>query len=488
MDKLIKVELGCGKTKSEGYIGIDRFPLPGVDIVADLNDKIPIEDNSVDVLFACHSLEHFKDIKHIMQEIYRICKPNAIIHILAPYYNTTTNLANYYHMQVFNEETFRFFDSAIENNFIDVEDWDSPHSYDWGLSASDNSENEVMLAQIGVEYFYYKEYRNLTENQKRHLRRSISNVCDQLFYTLIVVKGDRPSYEQLQELKNKAKQLEPPVISQLRARDQQKEDKSSILKDIQQIAVEKVRLCEEKLEQVIDQNNERLYNAIQQSDRKVEDIVDAFRQRIEMLEKQQQELNLNLQTLKIANEQTDKISNQIIQNQAVQTKINKNIALATDLLELSRPEKLRFKRKYMTWSNTENLDLAVKMIAPEFADGLELHSSEYKKSNRICVSPIIPHDDYLEYLVSGYGSHLKLFLFGSLGTNIFLETVIDGVICGQLVVELEYQGVYEIQHKATKQVYIRIRQVGDIGIVRTMEISNRTCFIFEKRTLAAYLE
>lgn len=58
--------------------------------------------------------------------------------------------------------------------------------------------------------------------------------------------------------------------------------------------------------------------------------------------------------------------------------------------------------------------------------------------------------------------------------------MIDGVICGQLVVELEYQGVYEIQHKAAKQVYIRIRQVGDIGIVRTMEISNRTCFIFEK--------
>ena len=109
MDKLIKVELGCGRTKSEGYIGIDRFPLPGVDIVADLNDRIPMDDNSVDVLFACHSLEHFEDIKHIMEEIYRICKPNAIIHILAPYYNTTTNLANYYHMQVFNEETFRFF-------------------------------------------------------------------------------------------------------------------------------------------------------------------------------------------------------------------------------------------------------------------------------------------------------------------------------------------------------------------------------------------
>ena len=139
MDKLVKVELGCGATKTEGYIGLDRFPLPGVDVVADLDQRIPFEDDSVDVIFACHSLEHLSDLYHTMSEIYRICKNGAIIHILAPYHSTATNMANIYHKQVFNEDTFRFFGRETENPFIDQEEWYCPHALEWGLSTSDNS-------------------------------------------------------------------------------------------------------------------------------------------------------------------------------------------------------------------------------------------------------------------------------------------------------------------------------------------------------------
>ena len=73
------VELGCGKTKQKGFIGVDRFPLEGVDIVADLNGTIPFADNSVDVIYSSHALEHLDSIENSMKEIYRICKKSQAV-------------------------------------------------------------------------------------------------------------------------------------------------------------------------------------------------------------------------------------------------------------------------------------------------------------------------------------------------------------------------------------------------------------------------
>ena len=106
MDNLVKVDLGCGQRKSKGYLGLDRFHLPGVDIVADLNTGIPLEDNTVDIMLCSHSLEHFDDIYFIMEEIYRVSKHNSLIYVLAPYHMETVNFANFYHKQVFNKENW----------------------------------------------------------------------------------------------------------------------------------------------------------------------------------------------------------------------------------------------------------------------------------------------------------------------------------------------------------------------------------------------
>lgn len=109
MDNIVRVDLGCGHTKAEGYLGIDRFLLSGVDIAADVNNGIPLEDNSVDIMLCSHSLEHFDNIYFIMEEIYRVCKHGALIYVLSPYHMETVNFANFYHKQVFNEADFSFF-------------------------------------------------------------------------------------------------------------------------------------------------------------------------------------------------------------------------------------------------------------------------------------------------------------------------------------------------------------------------------------------
>ena len=83
-DNLIKVDLCCGINKPDGFIGVDSFPGDKVDIVSDLRERFPFEDNSVDVVRAHSTIEHLPDKIHTMNEIWRICKPNAVVDISVP--------------------------------------------------------------------------------------------------------------------------------------------------------------------------------------------------------------------------------------------------------------------------------------------------------------------------------------------------------------------------------------------------------------------
>ena len=82
----MKIDLGCGRRKKEGFFGIDCQNLEGVDLVCDCNFKIPLEDNIADEINAQDFLEHVNNDKriHIMTEIWRILKPNGILTSVTP--------------------------------------------------------------------------------------------------------------------------------------------------------------------------------------------------------------------------------------------------------------------------------------------------------------------------------------------------------------------------------------------------------------------
>ncbi len=80
----LRVDLGSGTNKPDGFVGVDICPGLGIDIVADLSKKFPFEDNSVDEIRAHDVIEHLQDRLHTMNEIWRICKVNAKIDIRVP--------------------------------------------------------------------------------------------------------------------------------------------------------------------------------------------------------------------------------------------------------------------------------------------------------------------------------------------------------------------------------------------------------------------
>lgn len=77
----VTVNLGCG-TDTRG-VGIDvNYDI--ADIEADLDDGIPIEDDSVDVIIAEHVLEHLENPSHTLREISRILREDGSARIEIP--------------------------------------------------------------------------------------------------------------------------------------------------------------------------------------------------------------------------------------------------------------------------------------------------------------------------------------------------------------------------------------------------------------------
>lgn len=106
----ILLELGAGKRRKEGRINIDILDLPEVDIVADLEEGLRfIPDNCVDEIDSKSFLEHINNFGFLMEEMYRVLKPNGEINIFVPHFSNPYYYSDYTHKRFFGYYTFYYF-------------------------------------------------------------------------------------------------------------------------------------------------------------------------------------------------------------------------------------------------------------------------------------------------------------------------------------------------------------------------------------------
>lgn len=90
---MLRVDLGCGPNKKEGFIGADIRPFDGkVDVVLNLGtDKWPWEDNTVTEVWCSHFLEHLVPAEriHLMNELFRVLMPGAQATFVTPHWCST---------------------------------------------------------------------------------------------------------------------------------------------------------------------------------------------------------------------------------------------------------------------------------------------------------------------------------------------------------------------------------------------------------------
>jgi predicted SAM-dependent methyltransferase len=87
---MIKLHLGCGTKHINGYTNIDVRYLPGVDEVNNIKFLRNYKKDSVDVIYACHVLEHFSrwEYKIVLSRWFEILKPGGILRLAIPNFSS----------------------------------------------------------------------------------------------------------------------------------------------------------------------------------------------------------------------------------------------------------------------------------------------------------------------------------------------------------------------------------------------------------------
>tara|TARA_Y100001960_G_C14642465_1_gene811601 strand:+ start:396 stop:992 length:597 start_codon:yes stop_codon:yes gene_type:complete len=169
IDSNKKLNIGSGKTYIPGFINIDISNK--ADIVMDIGkEKLPFENNSIDVIFSYHTLEHIDDYLFALSEIYRVLKHNGLFLVGLPYVTLTKyHLINPYHLHNFNEYSFDFFDSSK-------------------MKGSAIEDNPILFKKAFHEFHYIGVFKYLPKLIKSWCRNHLLNVVQKIDFGLVAIK------------------------------------------------------------------------------------------------------------------------------------------------------------------------------------------------------------------------------------------------------------------------------------------------------------
>jgi len=109
----VKLDIGCGFAKQEGFVGLDNRKVAGVDIVHDA-EKVPypLPDACCSVLLASHLVEHLKPwlMIDIFNEWWRLLQVGGQLLVSMPYGYSHGFLQDPTHCNACNETTWTYFD------------------------------------------------------------------------------------------------------------------------------------------------------------------------------------------------------------------------------------------------------------------------------------------------------------------------------------------------------------------------------------------
>jgi len=107
----MKILLGCGNERREGWVHVDRARRVHVDVVHDLDEcPWPFGFDVAERIEAMDVLEHLQDTVAFMDECWRILKPGGRLLVQAVGWQSENLWRDPTHKRGFHPDTFRYFD------------------------------------------------------------------------------------------------------------------------------------------------------------------------------------------------------------------------------------------------------------------------------------------------------------------------------------------------------------------------------------------
>jgi SAM-dependent methyltransferase len=175
----LKLNLGCGKSKMEGYVGVDVRKFAGSDAVeVECNlgtDKWPFKDDSVDEAHCSHMIEHLTAEQriHFCNELDRVLKPGAKCLLIAPHWSSCRAYGDMTHVwPPVSEFWFYYLDKAWR-------ELNAPH-------------NDAYTCDLAVTWGYnlHPEINAKNEESKRYAISFYKEACQDIVATLAKKGGE----------------------------------------------------------------------------------------------------------------------------------------------------------------------------------------------------------------------------------------------------------------------------------------------------------
>jgi predicted SAM-dependent methyltransferase len=81
-----RLNWGCGEEPEPGWINSDIKDMPGIDIVADIRDGLPLQTSSIDYVVSIHALPEipYDTLETALRELWRVLKPGGVLRLALP--------------------------------------------------------------------------------------------------------------------------------------------------------------------------------------------------------------------------------------------------------------------------------------------------------------------------------------------------------------------------------------------------------------------
>lgn len=187
----MKLNLGCGARKLAGFVNVDKEGNP--DERHDLETfPWPWKDSSAEEVVLSHVLEHLGQAPavfiKIMQELYRVCAPSALVRIAVPHPRHDHFLGDPTHVRPITPEVLSLFSQKNCAAWVEAGAANTP------LALYHDIDFEIVEKRVTLERRYFDALKSgdLSALQVDEALRDRNNVATEFHFTLQAKKAARP--------------------------------------------------------------------------------------------------------------------------------------------------------------------------------------------------------------------------------------------------------------------------------------------------------
>ena len=182
----MKLNMGCGHNKRQGWVNVDLFPECSPDMVCDLESlPWPWADDSVDQVLFNHSLEHLgqntRNFLRIMKELYRVCRDGAQIEINAPHPRHDNFINDPTHVRIITPQLLGLFDRKQCDAWERLRFANSPFAHYLDVDF------ELVNIKTVLAEPYATQYKDglLSDEDLAQMTRELNNIAEE--YQIVMV-------------------------------------------------------------------------------------------------------------------------------------------------------------------------------------------------------------------------------------------------------------------------------------------------------------